>query len=122
MDNLQKPAFPYVIPAGTHSKDTEVYEGLTKIEKASLMIAQRLVTDNDWNIVDSERAGEISVQIAKTSILIATAVLEETNKPSEKSEVLKMLRAVTERLEWMTVYAEMGDDAGETETDAEVVV
>jgi hypothetical protein len=71
MDNLKLPAHPTTI-----ANANEVYEiagrGFTKLELASLMIAQGLCADP--NVQQSvESIGAIAVSIAK-------AVLEEANK------------------------------------------
>lgn len=76
MDNLQRPADPQPI---THSEGTGIitsweyhsdFSGFTKLEKAALMIAQRLSARHTFSLSS----------IAEESVVIAKAVLEEANK------------------------------------------
>lgn len=52
----------------------------TKLEKAALMMAKSLVSEEDWQMAKSEKGKETAEMIAKTAKLIAKAVLEEANK------------------------------------------
>lgn len=73
MDNLQSPAYPLDFPL----KDYPSAEmGFTKLELASLMIAQGFATMRDHeDLLHKRRQG-----IATTSVMLAKAVLEEANK------------------------------------------
>lgn len=80
MENLNSPAYPLINQEGSSLEDRTVFTGLNKMELASLMIAQGLMTPDDWNMEAREKRIEISASIAKTSVLIAKAVLEEATK------------------------------------------
>lgn len=119
MNNLKLPAAPFfdatefgnavVLYAADGSKQILPFSpGFAKLEKASLMIAQGMTTNPIYSSYTAE-------QLAKKSTHFARAILEEANKPQEESAVVKMLRAVTERLEWTTLYASFADDEQETE-------
>lgn len=73
MNNLKSPAYPYRSNAldGGHTDP-----GFTKLERASLMIAQGMATVRDQH---NQMYYDPST-IAKDSVLIAKAVIEEANK------------------------------------------
>jgi hypothetical protein len=69
MDNLKLPAYP--CPQNVIPTD---YHGFSKLELASLMIAQGMISNNqDWKDKWEGRIAESSVELAK-------AVLDEANK------------------------------------------
>lgn len=72
MDNLKLPAYPL-------GKDVpqDEFSGFTKLEKASLMIAQGLATRELFEMLETKN---YPAGIAKLSVVIAKAVLEEANK------------------------------------------
>lgn len=74
MENLKSPAAPYISYMTKHYEDAENHYGLTKLEMASLMIAQGLVTK--YNLKDPSDQDII----AKLSVQLATEVLKEANK------------------------------------------
>lgn len=77
MDNIKLPAYP--LPIARHNSGTlnttldvdNTSVGFTKLEVASLMIAQGIMANKN-------NPGEHWV--AKTSVIVAKAVLEECNK------------------------------------------
>lgn len=66
-----------VFQKGQRNLPTEVF---SKLELASLMIAQGLMSEEDYNMAEKPKGPAITIQIAKTSLLIANAVLKEANK------------------------------------------
>lgn len=81
MDNLKLPAYPLSIALhnnGTLNTTLDVDSasvGFTKLELASLMIAQGMVSCDEW-VSGKDPYNHIS----KQSVLLAKAVLEEANK------------------------------------------
>lgn len=76
MNNLNSPAYPLINQEGASLEDREVFRGFSKIEAASLMIAQGLVTREMQGTFKDEHWADISAR----SVSIAKAVLEEANK------------------------------------------
>lgn len=72
MDNLKLPAHPIITEAGQYNGHAD-FDGFTKLELASLMIAQGYASQPFYN----EHG---SVNIAQFSVDLAKAVLEEANK------------------------------------------
>lgn len=77
MDNLKTPAYPQPLTIGSDGtvltpleKDSD-FAGFTKLERASLMIAQGLVSDPANTLTDT---------LAKLSVAFAKTVLEQANK------------------------------------------
>jgi hypothetical protein len=68
MNNLQSSAFPLDFPSKEYAPDEK---GFTKLEYASLLIAQGLASDSNSDLTDF---------LAKLSVSFAKAVLEEANK------------------------------------------
>jgi len=68
MDNLKQPAFPYI----EYDKAASCAPGFTKLEYASLLIAQGSVAGG-FDPIDS-------ITFASECVKIAKAVLEEANK------------------------------------------
>ena len=71
MDNLKSPAAPYVDYPCKDFEDRDNHYGFTKLELASLMIAQGFVTD---------QSNPLNDDLAKLAVAFAKAVLEECNK------------------------------------------
>ena len=76
MDNLKSPAFPYSVP--------ETDPGFTKLELASLMMAQGIASN----------AKSIHYKsTASSAVLLAKAVIEEANlEEHSKSVEMKLIR------------------------------
>jgi hypothetical protein len=72
MNNLLLPAYPIHTEAGHYNGHAD-FDGFTKLELASLMIAQGLVSNPKFGNHENDDIGEDSVRVAK-------AVLEEANK------------------------------------------
>lgn len=72
MENLKSPAHPVINDEGSF-EDRAVHYGFTKLELASLMIAQAYTANPSFVGNTDEYIAEISVKFAK-------AVLEEANK------------------------------------------
>lgn len=85
MENLRLPAYPLPIAQNQAAEIVDSSEwngnvGFTKLELASLMIAQGIMDKDDWNIGEMEKSKEIALKIAVTSNLIAKVVLEQANQ------------------------------------------
>ena len=71
MDNLKQPAFPYI----EYDKAASCAPGFTKLEYASLLIAQGYASNAGGQWPD-----DVEGAIAFQSVKLAKAVLEEANK------------------------------------------
>lgn len=73
MDNLLTPAHPFVNRMSDSWEDTDNHYGFTKLELASLMIAQGMIAGDHNGVMSGP-------SIAKTSVIYAKLILEEANK------------------------------------------
>jgi hypothetical protein len=71
MDNLKQPSFPYI----EYDKAASCAPGFTKLEYASLLIAQGYIANGAYK--NDEQEG---YEIARCSVNVAKLVLEEANK------------------------------------------
>lgn len=74
MINKHSPAAPFVNHQVTSYEDADYHYGLTKLETASLMIAQGIVSKYNMNDPEDQDI------IAKLSVQLGARVLEEANK------------------------------------------
>jgi hypothetical protein len=74
MCNLKLPAFPVTLTKAAHFNGIAAEDGFTKLEYASLMIAQGLVAKYNLKEPADQRI------IALLSVELATEILNETSK------------------------------------------
>jgi hypothetical protein len=74
MDNLHSPAYPQTHDTMQSSDDWQLNKGFTKLERASIMIAQGLVAK--YNLKDPSDQDII----AALSVQLATTIIQHVNK------------------------------------------
>jgi hypothetical protein len=79
MENLKLPAYPVISGGGTFENGYDGFKpGFTKLELASLMIAQGHV--NNFDMGNHTPAPQFLEAFAAKCVCLAKAVLEEANK------------------------------------------
>ena len=88
--NLNSPAHPRIYEFSPKYKSETIDEpGFTKLELASLMIVQGLLSEDDYKLGESDKSTLIAGQISNTAVLIAEAVIQRANSRTSLFDKMK---------------------------------